>query len=77
MAIERTFAIIKPDAVASDQQGEILSRIHKAGFKIVAIKSLGVMGGVLGSSAFAEDSPTTCPILRPPPAKASVHRGPQ
>jgi nucleoside-diphosphate kinase len=40
LAIERTFAIIKPDAVASDQQGEILSRIHKAGFKIVAIKSM-------------------------------------
>lgn len=40
MAIERTFAIIKPDAVAAGQQGEILSRIHKAGFAIVAIKSM-------------------------------------
>lgn len=40
MALERTFAIIKPDAVKSGQQGEILARIHKAGFKIVAIKSL-------------------------------------
>ena len=40
MAIERTFAIIKPDAVAGNQQGEILSRIHKHGFKIVALKSL-------------------------------------
>ncbi len=40
MAIERTFAIIKPDAVKAGQQGEILARIHKAGFKIVAIKSL-------------------------------------
>ena len=40
MAIERTFAIIKPDAVSRGQQGEILSRIHKAGFKIVAIKSM-------------------------------------
>jgi nucleoside-diphosphate kinase len=38
--IERTFAIIKPDAVAAGQQGEILSRIHKHGFKIVAIKSM-------------------------------------
>ncbi|MDP9338644.1 MAG: nucleoside-diphosphate kinase, partial [Acidobacteriota bacterium] len=37
---ERTFAIIKPDAVKAGQQGEILSRIHKAGFKIVAIKSM-------------------------------------
>lgn len=40
MAIERTFAIIKPDAVSRNLQGEILSRIHKAGFKLVAIKSM-------------------------------------
>jgi nucleoside-diphosphate kinase len=38
--MERTFAIIKPDAVAAGQQGEILSRIHKVGFKIVATKSM-------------------------------------
>jgi nucleoside-diphosphate kinase len=40
VSLERTFAIIKPDAVARGQQGEILSRIHKAGFTIVAIKSM-------------------------------------
>ena len=40
MALERTFAIIKPDAVAAGQQGEILARIHKAGFKILAVKSM-------------------------------------
>jgi nucleoside-diphosphate kinase len=40
VAIERTFAIIKPDALSRNLQGEILSRIHKAGFKIVAIKSM-------------------------------------
>jgi nucleoside-diphosphate kinase len=40
VSLERTFAIIKPDAVKAGQQGEILSRIHKAGFKIVAIKSM-------------------------------------
>ncbi|HEY2462072.1 MAG TPA: nucleoside-diphosphate kinase [Candidatus Acidoferrum sp.] len=40
MALERTFAIVKPDAVKASQQGEILARIHKAGFKIVAIKSM-------------------------------------
>jgi len=39
MALERTFAIIKPDAVKRGLTGEILSRIHKAGFSIVAIKS--------------------------------------
>lgn len=40
MSLERTFAIIKPDAVGRGQQGEILSRIHKAGFKLIAIKSM-------------------------------------
>lgn len=40
MAIERTFAIIKPDAVGRGQAGEILARIHKAGFKILAMKSM-------------------------------------
>ena len=40
MALERTFAIIKPDAVCKGQQGEILSRIQKAGFKIVAVKTM-------------------------------------
>ncbi|MGH9793806.1 MAG: nucleoside-diphosphate kinase [Candidatus Acidiferrales bacterium] len=38
--MERTLAIIKPDAVSRNLQGEILARIHKAGFKIVAIKSV-------------------------------------
>jgi nucleoside-diphosphate kinase len=45
MAVERTFAIIKPDAVARGLQGEILSRIHKAGFKIAAIKSVRLSKG--------------------------------
>ena len=40
MAIERTFAIIKPDAFKRGIAGDILSRIHKAGFAIVAIKSM-------------------------------------
>jgi nucleoside-diphosphate kinase len=40
VAIERTLAIIKPDAVGRGLSGNILSRIHAAEFKIVAIKSL-------------------------------------
>ena len=40
MSIERTFAIIKPDAVNRNLQGDILARIHKAGFKVIAIKSM-------------------------------------
>ena len=38
MAIERTFSIIKPDAVAAGQSGEILAMIHKAGFKILGLR---------------------------------------
>ena len=40
MAIERTLAIIKPDAVGRGLVGEILSRIHAAKFQIVAIKMI-------------------------------------
>ena len=40
MAIERTLAIIKPDAVGRGLTADILSRIHAAKFKIAAIKSL-------------------------------------
>ena len=36
MAIERTFSIIKPDAVAKNIIGKIVSRFEKAGLKIVA-----------------------------------------
>ena len=42
MAIERTLAIIKPDAVGRGLTGEILSRIRQAGFQIVAVKSLNL-----------------------------------
>jgi len=40
MAVERTLAIIKPDAVKRGLTGDILSRIHAAKFQIVAIKSV-------------------------------------
>lgn len=36
--MERTFAIIKPDAVAAGQTGEILALTQKAGFKVVGMK---------------------------------------
>ena len=35
---ERTFAIIKPDAVDSRHVGDILSRIEREGFRIVALR---------------------------------------
>lgn len=34
MAIEQTFAIIKPDAVAAGHAGQILAMIEKAGFRV-------------------------------------------
>lgn len=38
MALERTFAIIKPDAVANGHTGDILSMIEQNGFRIVGLK---------------------------------------
>ncbi|MGD8566499.1 MAG: nucleoside-diphosphate kinase [Gammaproteobacteria bacterium] len=40
MATERTFSIIKPDAVAKNVIGEIYSRFEKAGLTIIAAKML-------------------------------------
>ena len=40
MALERTFAIIKPDAFAAGHAGKILSRIEDEGFKVVGLKKL-------------------------------------
>jgi nucleoside-diphosphate kinase len=38
MPMERTFSMIKPDAVAAGQAGEILAMIQKAGFKILGLR---------------------------------------
>ena len=38
MAIERTFSIIKPDAVAKNVIGEIYARFEKAGLQVVAAR---------------------------------------
>jgi nucleoside-diphosphate kinase len=35
---ERTFSIIKPDAVEAGNAGAVLSRIEKAGFRVVAMR---------------------------------------
>lgn len=39
---QRTFSIIKPDAVRKGYAGAILAEIEKAGFKIVAVKKLSI-----------------------------------
>jgi nucleoside-diphosphate kinase len=39
---QRTFSIVKPDAVRKGFTGPILAEIYKAGFQIVAIKKLSI-----------------------------------
>jgi nucleoside-diphosphate kinase len=36
--VERTFSIIKPDAVGAGNAGKILSRIEKTGFRVLALR---------------------------------------
>lgn len=38
--MEKTFAIIKPDAFAAGNAGKILARIYEEGFKVVGLKKL-------------------------------------
>ena len=40
MAVERTFSIVKPDAVAKNAIGEILARFEAAGLKIIAARMM-------------------------------------
>ncbi len=40
--LQRTFSIIKPDAVKKGDAGAILAEIVKAGFKIVSIKKISI-----------------------------------
>ena len=43
--MERTLAIIKPDAVAARNTGKIIQRIEEAGFQIRAMRMLHLSGG--------------------------------
>lgn len=49
MAVERTLAILKPDCVRKNLQGEVLSRIQKAGFKILGMKMLRLTSHTAGA----------------------------
>ena len=40
MSLERTYAMIKPDAVAAGNSGKIIDLIERNGFRIVAMKKL-------------------------------------
>ena len=53
MAVERSLILIKPDAVERALAGEILARIERRGFRVVAGKLLRVSRG-LGEEHYAE-----------------------
>ena len=40
--MERTLAIIKPDAVGKNVAGKIIDRIENEGFRIVAMRMVGM-----------------------------------
>jgi nucleoside-diphosphate kinase len=40
MSVERTLAILKPDCVRKNLQGEVIARIQKAGFKVLGMRQL-------------------------------------
>ena len=42
MAIERTLTIIKPDAVAAGNAGNIIAHLEREGFEIVAMKKISL-----------------------------------
>jgi nucleoside-diphosphate kinase len=46
MGMERTFAIIKPDAVAKNVAGQILARIEESGLEIIAMKRIQLDQGL-------------------------------
>ncbi len=46
MAIERTFAIIKPDAVASRFSGQIIQAIEDSGLQIIGLKRARLTPGI-------------------------------
>lgn len=48
MAVERTLSIIKPDAVAKNVVGEIITRFEKAGLRVVAAKMAHLSDNVAG-----------------------------
>ena len=48
MTINRTFTMIKPEAVENGNTGAILERINKAGFRIVALKKTALSKELAG-----------------------------
>ena len=51
MSTNRTFTMIKPDAVANGHIGSIINDITNAGFKIIALKYCNQLGGTKQSAS--------------------------
>ncbi|MEX2116428.1 MAG: nucleoside-diphosphate kinase [Bacteroidota bacterium] len=49
MALERTLAILKPDCVRKNLQGEVLAKIQKAGFKVLGLKMIRLTSETAGA----------------------------
>jgi len=49
MTVERTLAILKPDCVKKNLQGEVLSRIQKAGFTVLGIRMVRLTKATAGA----------------------------
>lgn len=49
MAVERTLAILKPDCVRKNLQGEVLAKIQKAGFKVLGMKQIRLTDKTAGA----------------------------
>lgn len=79
MAVERTFSIVKPDAVARNLIGEIYSRFEKAGLKIVAAKMLRLSeeqaGGFYAEHEGKPFFSALCDYMRSGPVMLQVLQG--
>ena len=60
---KRTFAMIKPDAVACHYTGQIITLIEKAGFRIIAQKMLRLTPTNFMRYTVSVPFSGTCPFL--------------
>ena len=78
MGMERTFSIVKPDAVARNLIGEIYSRFEKGGLRIVASKMLQLSDDKRPASTEHEGRPfyaDLCAYMRSGPVMVQVLEG--
>ena len=69
--LQRTFTIVKPDAVRKNAVGDIIEQFEKNGFRILAMKMLEISKhqaeqfyAVHAAGHFSARSPTSCPADR-------------